>query len=80
MANCHRANPSFSVNFSNAPTGTAHNTATPTWLPVNAAVARSPAPTPVAATSRPGPTAPRTSRSRTRTLTARPPLTASPER
>ena len=54
VASCHRARPSVIRYFRKAPRSTAHSTATPSRLAVKAAVARSPAPTPVAATRRPG--------------------------
>ncbi|MCU0627165.1 MAG: hypothetical protein MUF21_11875 [Gemmatimonadaceae bacterium] len=54
VASCQRASPSLSRNLSAAPTSTAHAIVTPSWCPVSAAVMRSPAPTPVAATRMPG--------------------------
>ena len=54
VASCHLAMPSVNTNLKTPPTTTAQSTATPNMLPAKPAVARSPAATPVAATSKPG--------------------------
>lgn len=54
VASCQRAMPSVTTYLRNAPTITAHNMAVPRMLPAKLPVARSPAPTPVAAVSMPG--------------------------
>src|SRR5690625_765619 len=51
-----RPAPSTRTIFMTHPTIAAHNRVYPNWLPAASVATRSPAPTPVAATTRPGPT------------------------
>ena len=55
VASCHLTSPSDTEYFSATPRITAHRTLTPSILPTIEPVARSPPPSPVAASNKPGP-------------------------